>query len=142
MGLRVIGHTISACEMWIFKFANLASISCVSNPIVLRFVWNQSPKSQPHHHQPRHCADMERKQFECAVCAEIKDSDAFPSSILTIKCLHPSSTCSDCVSTSVNTEFETTLSTRISCPECPNHLGIDEVRIYLTDENYSRYVEQ
>lgn len=83
---------------------------------------------------------MDVRQIECVVCAEIKDANVFPSTQLTLTCLHPLSTCSDCVSASVNAQFEVNLSTRISCPECPHYLGMDEVRYYLTEENYSRYV--
>lgn len=83
---------------------------------------------------------MELRQIECAVCAETKDATEFPSNQLTLSCLHPPSTCFNCVSASVNTQFETNLSTRLSCPECPQYLGMDVVRCCLTEENYSRYV--
>lgn len=88
-----------------------------------------------------HEAKMQRRQIECAICAEIKDEAEYPSSRLTFGCLHPSSTCYDCVSATINTQFGINLSTRISCPECPRFLGMDEIRRFMTEENYSRYVD-
>ncbi|KAH8759877.1 hypothetical protein F5883DRAFT_375098, partial [Diaporthe sp. PMI_573] len=76
---------------------------------------------------------------ECNICAETKNTNAFPSRHLTLGCLHPASTCFDCISASVNAQFETAPSTQISCPECPHHLGIDDARRYLTEENHARY---
>jgi hypothetical protein len=84
---------------------------------------------------------MERHQIECNICAETKNTNAFPSRQLTLGCLHPASTCFDCISASVNAQFETAPSTQISCPECPHHLGIDDARRYLTEENHARYVK-
>lgn len=89
-----------------------------------------------------HETKMERRQIDCAICAETKDEAEYPSSRLTFGCLHPSSTCYDCVSATINTQFEANLSTRISCPECPRYLGLDEIRRFMTEENYSRYVNE
>lgn len=83
---------------------------------------------------------MKHLEVECAVCTETKNTNEFPASKLTLNCLHPPSACSGCVSASVNVQFETTPSTHISCPECPHYLGMDEIRHYLTEQNFSRYV--
>ncbi|KAI3391284.1 hypothetical protein diail_7643 [Diaporthe ilicicola] len=83
---------------------------------------------------------MDNPQFECAVCTETKSFSEFPPKWLTLSCLHPPTTCVDCVSASVNAQFETNPSTRLSCPECPHSLGMDEIRMYLSEQNYSRYI--
>lgn len=85
--------------------------------------------------------EMKHHENECNVCAETKPADDFPASQLTPGCAHPASTCLECVTASVNTHFGTTPSTQISCPECQQHLGMDQVCRFMTEENYARYVE-
>lgn len=62
---------------------------------------------------------------------ETKETAEFPSTALTPNCSHDPSTCPSCISDSVKTQFEHTRSDRITCPECPQRLGIDEIRLYM-----------
>jgi len=70
---------------------------------------------------------------ECAVCMEMKDAVEFPNYSITRSCKHPPSTCLDCVMASIQSDLRNKLWNEISCPECGEALGYDDVQKYADE---------
>ena len=75
---------------------------------------------------------------ECAICAETKSANEFPQGSVTATCSHPSTSCLDCIQTTIRIDMATKVWTDVRCPECPIALSYLEIQRYADEETFSR----
>ncbi len=76
---------------------------------------------------------------ECIVCAETKETTAFPAEPLTSDCEHPSHTCAACVSQTIRAHIEHESSVEVPCPECSGILAAETISHYADPPTVQRY---
>ncbi|KAK4444404.1 hypothetical protein QBC34DRAFT_360110 [Podospora aff. communis PSN243] len=77
--------------------------------------------------------------MDCAVCAESKATFMFPSAAITKDCLHQPSTCLECITTSIRTDFKSKMWSDIKCTECSSLLAYGDVERFADPRTFEAY---
>ena len=79
------------------------------------------------------------KDQDCVVCAETLRAPRFPETQITETCTHAPNTCLGCIQQHIETQLETRMWDRLSCPECPAPLMYANVERYASQGTFQRY---
>jgi hypothetical protein len=81
------------------------------------------------------------QRYECQTCLVSRISSQFPNSNPTSACVHMINTCKRCLKEWVESQIETTVFTpQISCPECEQNMGKEDVEAAVTQKGFKRFV--
>lgn len=78
-------------------------------------------------------------ETSCVVCGDDKRVSEMPERI-TGSCGHEPNTCNDCIGQWIASSLDTTAWDRLRCPECPQLLAYEDVRIFADREVFDRLV--
>jgi hypothetical protein len=76
--------------------------------------------------------------LECSVCMDSFPRHAFLQHTITDSCNHEVTVCNLCAKRSVQVQMADQPYQQIACPECPELLTLDIIRIYSTPEDFDR----
>ncbi|KAB5585569.1 hypothetical protein GE09DRAFT_1048664 [Coniochaeta sp. 2T2.1] len=82
---------------------------------------------------------IQRGEIQCTICTDTKPAIFFPASAVSKACIHPPTTCLDCVATSIRFDLSNRLWNQIRCPECRETLAYDDVQLYADPATRERY---
>lgn len=75
------------------------------------------------------------KQIECAVCFETKPRSKFPKgNKITESCEHDMDVCSECLTQSIDIQFNGNIWNRIDCPSCGARLAAEDVNRFGSED--------
>lgn len=74
----------------------------------------------------------------CTVCDEALFENTVPSRRITSTCDHILSTCLDCLSESIRSQFENRMWNQIGCPHCNEHLQFEDMRAWAPMDIFTR----
>jgi hypothetical protein len=76
--------------------------------------------------------------MECCVCMESLSSREFPERNITSACQHKVTTCSSCISTSIDTQVAAQSWDQLGCTECDEQLSYEDVQIIASQATFQR----
>lgn len=75
---------------------------------------------------------------QCNVCYETLDANNTPQQRITSTCQHEPDVCSQCLTTSINTQFSDNVWDQIQCPTCRERLGYHDMQIFAEKQTFER----
>ncbi|KAK5767568.1 hypothetical protein LTS12_002410 [Elasticomyces elasticus] len=80
-------------------------------------------------------------KFTCTTCDRTLAGSSFPKYLATNNCKHLINTCKQCSQAWVAAQMESTTYDKVSCPECPEVLNNEGVKILASKEVYAKFDE-
>ena len=77
--------------------------------------------------------------IECSVCMDELPSAEFRREKTTPSCIHPPTTCRNCLKKSIDAQIQETAWDQLSCPVCPERLSFEVVQEFASEEAFQRY---
>jgi hypothetical protein len=83
-------------------------------------------------------APVTEPRMECCVCMESLSSRELPERNITSACKHKVTTCSSCISTSIDTQVAAQSWDQLGCTECDEQLSYEDVQIIASQATFQR----
>jgi len=80
-------------------------------------------------------------KFDCSVCGRSLAASTFPKRLPTANCQHDNNTCKPCLKSWITAQLESTTYDKLSCPECPEIMQNDMVKVHATKQTYEKFDE-
>jgi hypothetical protein len=77
-------------------------------------------------------------KIDCSVCTESLDATAFPQTKITELCNHNPTLCQSCLSQSLDSQIPDVAWGQVRCPECPETLPYERVKVWASAEGFQR----
>ncbi|KAK3626169.1 hypothetical protein LTR56_019957 [Elasticomyces elasticus] len=91
--------------------------------------------------KPKPAAKAKPVKFTCTTCDRTLAGSSFPKYLATDNCKHLINTCKQCSQAWVAAQMESTIYDKVSCPECPEVLNNEGVKILASKEVYAKFDE-
>ena len=89
----------------------------------------------------KHTPKPKPQKYDCTTCDRTMASSAFPENLPTDNCEHMINTCKSCLNMWITTMLEKTTYDKLSCPECPEIMQNEDVKMHAAKTVYTRFDE-